>query len=122
MWDLCGQAPPGHGRSAPPSPHRTDYCRSIRWREGVKGDFACTLTGHFTNTRRPAVTAALDAVPGAYHNPAAVWWGFFAPAPFTSWVRSSTSRRAGSSREAGLGVPQAASSTLDFVVSPGVIG
>jgi hypothetical protein len=28
-----------------------------------------------------AVTAALDAVLEAYHNPAAVWWGVFAPFP-----------------------------------------
>jgi hypothetical protein len=32
---------------AAPLPHRTDCCRSIRWREGVKGGFACTLTGRF---------------------------------------------------------------------------
>ena len=30
-----------------PFPHRTDCGRPIRWREGVKGGFACTLTGHF---------------------------------------------------------------------------
>ena len=30
-----------------PPPHRTDCCRPIRWREGVKGGFACTLTRHF---------------------------------------------------------------------------
>jgi hypothetical protein len=31
--------------------------------------------GTFTCARCPAVTAALDAVPEAYHDPAAVWWG-----------------------------------------------
>jgi hypothetical protein len=31
--------------------------------------------GRFTSTRCPAVTAALDTGPEAYHNPAAVWWG-----------------------------------------------
>jgi hypothetical protein len=30
-----------------PSPHRTDCCRSIRRRGGVKGRFACTSTRHF---------------------------------------------------------------------------
>jgi hypothetical protein len=30
-----------------PSPHRTDCCRPIRRRGGVKGRFACTLTTHF---------------------------------------------------------------------------
>ena len=30
-----------------PLPHRTDCCRSIRWRDGVKGGFACTLTRQF---------------------------------------------------------------------------
>jgi len=34
--------------------------------------------GSFTCTRCPAGTAALDAVPEGYHNPAAVWWGAFA--------------------------------------------
>jgi hypothetical protein len=34
--------------------------------------------GTFTCARCPAVTAGLDAVPEAYHNPAAVWWGAFA--------------------------------------------
>src|SRR5271157_2563521 len=63
---------------AAPSPHRTDCCRSIRWRVGVKGGFACTLTRQFTCARCPAVAAALDAVPEACHNPAAVWWGAFA--------------------------------------------
>jgi hypothetical protein len=33
----------------------------------------------FPFARCPAVTAALDAVAEAYHNPAAVWWGAFAP-------------------------------------------
>ncbi len=28
-------------------PHRTDCCRPIRRRRGVKGRFACTLTRHF---------------------------------------------------------------------------
>jgi hypothetical protein len=31
--------------------------------------------GSFTCSRCPAGTAALDAVPEAHHNPAAVWWG-----------------------------------------------
>ena len=31
----------------------------------------------FTCARCPAVTSALDAVPEAYDNPAAVWWGAF---------------------------------------------
>ena len=30
-----------------PSPHRTDCCRPIRRRGGVKGRFACTFTRHF---------------------------------------------------------------------------
>jgi hypothetical protein len=32
---------------AAPLPHRTDCCRPIRRRGGVKGRFACTLTTHF---------------------------------------------------------------------------
>ena len=47
--------------------------------EGVKGGFAWTLTRHFTCGRCPGATAALAAVPQAYHNPAAFWWGVFAP-------------------------------------------
>ncbi len=34
--------------------------------------------GTFTCARCPAARSALDAVPEAYHNPAAVWWGAFA--------------------------------------------
>jgi hypothetical protein len=34
--------------------------------------------GTFTCARCPAVRSALDAVPEAYHNPAAVWWGAIA--------------------------------------------
>ena len=33
--------------SAAPLPHRTDCCRPIRRRGGVKGRFACTFTRHF---------------------------------------------------------------------------
>ena len=36
-WSLC----------AAPPPHRTDCCRPIRRRGGVKGRFACTFTSHF---------------------------------------------------------------------------
>jgi hypothetical protein len=34
--------------------------------------------GSFTYARCPAARSVLDAVPEAYHNPAAVWWGAFA--------------------------------------------
>jgi len=36
-----------------PSPHRTDCCRPIRRRGGVKGRFACTLTSHFDRCSLP---------------------------------------------------------------------
>jgi hypothetical protein len=49
---MAGQVPPGRGPGAPPPLlHRTDCCRSIRWREGVKGGFACTLTGQLMARR-----------------------------------------------------------------------
>ena len=48
--------------------------------------------------RCPAGTAALDAVPEAYHNPAAVWWGAFAPSP-VMWPW--TAFRANSRRPSG---------------------
>ena len=35
----------------------------------------------FTCARWPAETSALDALPEAYHNPAAVWWGALAASP-----------------------------------------
>ena len=56
-------------------PRRTDCCRPIRQRAGVKGRFACTLTTHLTCVRGPAVRSALEAGPEAYHHPAAVWRG-----------------------------------------------
>lgn len=59
-----------------PFPHRTDCCRPIRRREGGPRVVSrVRQPGTFTCARCPAVTAALDAVPEAYHNPAAVWWG-----------------------------------------------
>jgi hypothetical protein len=44
-----------------------------------RADSRVRLPGTFPCPRCPAVTSALDAVPEAYHNPAAVWWGPFAP-------------------------------------------
>jgi hypothetical protein len=69
-----------------------DCCRPVRRREGVKGRFACTFTRHFTCTDRPAARSALDAVPEAYHNPAAVWWGAL-QLPRSSGTRWSSSNR-----------------------------
>ena len=43
-----------------------------------RADSRVRLPGAVTCARCPAVTSALDAVPEAYHNPAAVWWGAFA--------------------------------------------
>ena len=54
---------------SPLPPHRTDCCRPIRRRVGVKADLRVRQPGTFTCTRYPAVTSALDAVPEAYHNP-----------------------------------------------------
>ena len=67
-----------HGSSptrpwAPPLPHRTDCCRPIHRR-----GFACTLIRHLRLCSSPCGHIGLDAVPRAYHNPAAVWWGAFA--------------------------------------------
>jgi hypothetical protein len=64
--------------SAAPPPHRTDCCRSIRRRGESRADWRVRSPGTFTCARCPAGTSALDAVPEAYHNPAAVWWGAFA--------------------------------------------
>ena len=65
--------------------HWTDCCRPIRWREGVRGWLGVYVNqATFDLYRCPAGTAALDAVPEAYHNPAAVWWGAFAPSPVMS--------------------------------------
>ena len=82
-----GTFPPGCGPwCAAPLPHRTDCCRSIRRREGVKGGFACTLTRHFLLCSLPCGTVALDAVPEAYHNPAAVRWGPLHLPPACRWL------------------------------------
>ena len=46
--------------------------------EVSRADSRARLPGTLTCTRCPAARSALDAVPEAYHNPAAVWWGPFA--------------------------------------------
>ena len=46
--------------------------------EVSRADSRVRSPGSFTRARCPAATSALDAVPEAYHNPAAVWWGAFA--------------------------------------------
>jgi hypothetical protein len=46
--------------------------------EVSRADSRVRSPGSFTCARCPAVRSALDAVPEAYHNPAAVWWGAFA--------------------------------------------
>ena len=43
-----------------------------------RADSRVRSPGTFTCARRPAATSGLDAVPEAYHNPAAVWWGALA--------------------------------------------
>jgi len=43
--------------------------------EVSRADSRVRRPGTFTCARCPAVRSALDAVPEAYHNPAAVWWG-----------------------------------------------
>ncbi len=46
--------------------------------EVSRADSRIRSPGSFTCARCPAARSALDAVPEAYHNPAAVWWGAFA--------------------------------------------
>jgi hypothetical protein len=43
-----------------------------------RADSRVRKPGTFTCARCPSARSALDAVPEAYHNPAAVWWGAFA--------------------------------------------
>jgi hypothetical protein len=43
-----------------------------------RADSRVRWPGTLTCTRCPAVRSGLDAVPEAYDNPAAVWWGAFA--------------------------------------------
>ena len=45
---FTGHAPGTPPLRAAPLPHRTDCCRPIRWRGGVKGRFECTLTRHLS--------------------------------------------------------------------------
>ena len=66
---------------AAPLPRRTDCCRSIRRRRGVKGRFACTFARHFTCARCPAVRSGLDAGPEAYDNRWQSGGGPVAPSP-----------------------------------------
>ena len=44
-----------------------------------RADSRVRSPGTFACARCPAARSALDTVPEAYHNPAAVWWGAFAP-------------------------------------------
>jgi hypothetical protein len=46
--------------------------------EVSSADLRVRSPGTLTCARCPAARSALDAVPEAYHNPAAVWWGAFA--------------------------------------------
>ncbi len=62
---------------AAPLPHRTDCCRSIRWREGVKGGFACALTRHFQGRGPISVGAGVSPSPSA-----AMWPKFPLGCPF----------------------------------------
>jgi hypothetical protein len=75
----------------------------------------------FTGTCRPAVASALDAVPEAYHNPAAVWWGLcsFRPAcrlPYVSAALAAAGAHAG--RAAG-GAGETASHVAELAEIPG---
>jgi hypothetical protein len=66
-----------------------------------------TFTRHFAGARCPAVRSALDAVPEAYHNPAAVWWGAFTASAVIRDQVIIITPGSGSSQENGVwGVPR----------------
>lgn len=66
---------PRHGPCAPASPIGLTAAGLFAEREGSRADSRVRSLGAFTGACRPAVTSAFDAVPDAYHNPAAGWWG-----------------------------------------------
>jgi len=68
-----------------------------------RADLRVRSPGTLTYARRPAARSGLDAVPEAYHNLAAVWWGAFA-ASGVMWTRWSSSTRSLSPRSTSVSV------------------
>jgi hypothetical protein len=64
-WSLCAALPP-IGLTA---------AYLFAGGKGSRADLRVRKPGIFTCACCPAAGSALDAVPEAYHNPAAVWWG-----------------------------------------------
>jgi hypothetical protein len=94
-------SPPGCGPWAPPLPPiGLTAADPFAGGEVSRADSRVRKPGTFTCARCPAVRSALDAVPEAYHNLAAVWWGAFAPSPvMSSGAGSWSSPRPGSLRQ-----------------------
>ena len=71
---------PGCGRCAPPLPPIGLTAAALFAGGEVSRADSRTLTRQFHLCSLPmgAARSALDTVPEAYHNPAAVWWGAFA--------------------------------------------
>jgi hypothetical protein len=74
-----GTVQPGRGPCAPPLPPIGLAAAGLfAGGEVSRADSRVRRPGTFTCARCPAVRSALDAVPEAYHNPAAVRWGAIA--------------------------------------------
>ena len=74
-----GVVRPGCGPCPPPlSPIGLPAAGLFAGGEVSRADSRVRSPGTFTCAHRPAARSALDAVPEACHNPAAVWWGAFA--------------------------------------------
>ena len=84
-----------HPRPAPSRPQPWSLCAALppigltaadlfAGGKGSRADLRVRKPDTFTCACCPAARSALDAVPEAYHNPAAVWWGVFASSPSTA--------------------------------------
>ena len=67
-----------YGSDVHDRPGPTLACPSDLFAGGVKSGFVYTLARHFDLCSWSCDDSALDAIPEAYHDPAAVWWRAFA--------------------------------------------
>ncbi len=114
-------ARPGSGSCSPPlSPIGLTAADLFAGGEVSRADSRVRWPGTFTDARCPAVRSALDAVPEACHNPAAVWWGpLQLPRPSaTRWSLSTALAARGVMVQIRSGWTNALARSLVYEVAP----